>query len=97
MGRTILAITLLLPFSGLACRSVSNNDNASAGDIVVINAPVTGEVTRILAVEGVHVNQGSPVIEIAVRNASGSSLLIPRVVMRRYVYDPQTYFVFPAF
>ncbi|MFN2491545.1 MAG: hypothetical protein ABR501_01500 [Pyrinomonadaceae bacterium] len=49
-----------------ACHSA--NDNADARGIIVINAPATGEVRRILNAEGVHVDQGTPLIEIAVQN-----------------------------
>ena len=52
----------------MACSSVKDNDNSSTAGIVVVNAPATGEVKRILTAEGVHVNKGAPVIEIAVQN-----------------------------
>ena len=45
-----------------------NSDNAADRDLVIINAPATGEIKRILVAEGVHVNQGAPVIEIAAEN-----------------------------
>ena len=77
MGRTIPAITILLLLTGTACRSLSNNDNSSGRGIIVINAPATGEVTRILAAEGVHVNQGAPVIEIAVQNEIAAPTPVP--------------------
>ena len=66
MKRITLAITILILTSCIACRSVKDG----AGSLIVINAPATGEVRRILAPEGVHVNQGAPIIEIAVRNES---------------------------
>jgi multidrug efflux pump subunit AcrA (membrane-fusion protein) len=52
----------------VACSSAKDNENGSAPGIIVVNAPATGEVKRILMPEGVHVSQGTPVIEIAVQN-----------------------------
>jgi multidrug efflux pump subunit AcrA (membrane-fusion protein) len=73
MGRTIPGCTILiLLLTGMACRSVSDNDNGSAPGIIVVNAPATGEVKRIITPEGVHVNQGAPVIEIAVKNETAA-------------------------
>ena len=68
LERKFLAWTILLLLTGTACSSVKDNDNSSTPGIVVVNAPATGEVKRILTAEGVHVNQGAPVIEIAVQN-----------------------------
>ncbi|MCA1566253.1 MAG: hypothetical protein LC803_11570 [Acidobacteria bacterium] len=41
-------------------------DEASRG-LVIVNAPVAGEVRRVLVSEGMVVNEGTPVVEIAVR------------------------------
>jgi multidrug efflux pump subunit AcrA (membrane-fusion protein) len=68
--RTLLACIILQLVTGMACSSVKDNDNTSARGIVVINSPASGEVTRILTPEGVHVNQGTPVIEIAVQSST---------------------------
>lgn len=35
-------------------------------DIVVVNSPAAGRVKRIVAAEGVHVEQGTPIVEIVV-------------------------------
>jgi len=60
-------IVILFLLTGIGCSGVTDNDQASAGGIIVINSPATGEVRRIVAAEGVHVNQGAPVVEIAVK------------------------------
>jgi len=70
--RVISWIVLLL-LAGMACRSVSDNDSAGAPGIIVVNAPANGEVKRIITPEGVHVNQGAPVIEIAVMNEAAAT------------------------
>ena len=73
MKRTIFAIAILILLAGIACRSVKDD----AGGLIVINAPATGEVRRILAPEGVHVNQGAPIIEIAVKNEAAATIRNP--------------------
>jgi len=67
-SRSLLACLILLLLTGIACRSVKDNDNGDTSGIIVVNAPATGQVRRILTAEGVHVNQGAPIIEIVVQN-----------------------------
>jgi multidrug resistance efflux pump len=67
-GRRALGWLIVLLLIGSGCRSVKNNESASARGIIVINAPATGTVRRLLTAEGLHVNQGAPLIEIAVQN-----------------------------
>jgi multidrug resistance efflux pump len=63
----IVLLFLLLPLlAATACRS--KTENTSDAGIIVVNAPATGTVKRILVAEGVHVNAGGPVVEIAVQN-----------------------------
>ena len=69
----IVLIAILILLSGIACRSVQDD----ARGLIVINAPATGEVRRIVAAEGVHVNQGAPVIEIAVQNETAATIPNP--------------------
>ena len=40
----------------------------------MINAPATGAVRRVLVAEGMNVKAGTPIIEIAVRNETRSSV-----------------------
>ena len=61
-----LALSLLAVCTSASCRSgSSSNDNAPEG-VVVVNAPASGVVKRVLVGEGVEVQQGAGVIEIAV-------------------------------
>ena len=63
----LYALTLLTPIVSPACRS-SRVQNISEGrGIIIVNAPATGEVRRVLVSEGVAVNEGAPIIEIASR------------------------------
>lgn len=41
------------------------DDSASRG-VIVVNAPAAGEVRRVIAREGMIVNEGAPIVEIAV-------------------------------
>jgi multidrug resistance efflux pump len=47
-------------------------DEASRS-LVIVNAPATGEVRRVLVSEGMVVNEGTPVVEIAVRTEAQSA------------------------
>jgi multidrug efflux pump subunit AcrA (membrane-fusion protein) len=59
---------LLLIASASACRSGGDTNNSEARGVVIINAPATGQVRRVLAREGMSVSEGSPIVEIAVQN-----------------------------
>ena len=51
-----------------ACsRSSSETTTSDSRGIIVVNAPATGEVRRILVSEGVSVGAGTPIVEIAVQ------------------------------
>jgi multidrug resistance efflux pump len=64
-----LALALLAACASASCRSGSgandNNNNVAEG-VVVVNAPATGVVKRVLVGEGVEVQQGAGIVEIAV-------------------------------
>jgi multidrug resistance efflux pump len=61
-----LALALLGVCASASCRSGSGaNDNAPEG-IIVVNAPASGVVKRVLVGEGVEVEKGAGVVEIAV-------------------------------
>ncbi len=49
-----------------ACGSTRSRDGATSG-IIIVNAPAAGEVRRVLVREGMTVNEGTPIVEIAVR------------------------------
>jgi len=58
--------------ASVGCRSTGDGA-AGRGGIVVVNAPVAGEVRRVLVREGVVVGAGTPVVEIAVRTEAQTS------------------------
>jgi biotin carboxyl carrier protein len=60
-----LAVLLLL-FASASCRSGGAGVENESGGIVVVNAPAAGVVRRVLVSEGVSVNEGAGVVEIAV-------------------------------
>ncbi len=68
-GAILICIAVLLP----AC-SGKDKDSGDARGIVVVNAPATGVVKRILTAEGIHINQGTPVIEIEVMSETSAAL-----------------------
>ncbi|HUQ31324.1 MAG TPA: hypothetical protein VM095_04350 [Pyrinomonadaceae bacterium] len=68
-GKRALALALPALFALLfssACRSQTTSDEAPSG-VVIVNAPATGEVRRVMVREGMTVDEGSPIVEIAVR------------------------------
>ncbi len=65
----ILSLLALLPAT--ACRS--NDKGASTSGLVVVKAPATGQVRRVLASEGSSVNEGAVLVEIAVESSSGAA------------------------
>ena len=67
-GAILFGVLLLLGASAAACRTNNTSDAGNSAGIVVVNAPATGEVRRVLVAEGVRVTAGTPIIEIAVRN-----------------------------
>jgi biotin carboxyl carrier protein len=50
-----------------ACSKSSSDIGGDSRGIIVVNAPATGEVRRILVSEGVTVSAGAPILEIAVQ------------------------------
>lgn len=63
--RALYCLLLMALVASSACKS-SGVDKSSRG-IIVVNAPATGEVRRILVSEGTAVNQGAIILEIAVK------------------------------
>jgi len=61
---TIRYALLLLCLVAPGCKSTNENN----GGIAVVNSPTTGRVKRIVAAEGVHVEQGTPIIEMVVQS-----------------------------
>lgn len=70
-SKVVLCGFALASFAALsAC--AGDRDDARRG-LVIVNAPVTGEVRRVLVREGMVVNAGTPVVEIAVRTETQAS------------------------
>jgi multidrug efflux pump subunit AcrA (membrane-fusion protein) len=64
----VFLFAMLLPLvSSIACSRTTDNGNANDANVIVVNAPATGVVKRILVAEGVRVNAGTPIIELTTR------------------------------
>ena len=64
--KALFAVCLPALLLVAACRSSTSNSDAD--NIVVVNAPVAGKVKRVVVAEGVHVDQGTPLVEIVVES-----------------------------
>jgi multidrug resistance efflux pump len=74
--KVILVLFLLVIVT--ACRSTTERSEGSVPGIIVVNAPATGEVRRVLVAEGVHVDAGAPIVEIAVQLETEAPAPSPR-------------------
>jgi multidrug efflux pump subunit AcrA (membrane-fusion protein) len=63
----LLVLTLLAFSAACQSRTASDGGGADSNGIVIVNAPATGEIRRVLVREGIAVNEGAPIVEIAVR------------------------------
>ncbi|MDQ3820791.1 MAG: hypothetical protein M3362_24325 [Acidobacteriota bacterium] len=72
----LCALALLAPVSTSSCKSSSSTTASEANGVIVVNAPATGEVRRILVSEGVAVSAGAPIVEIAVQT-EGPAATVP--------------------
>jgi multidrug resistance efflux pump len=63
--KVALGVCALVALCALAACG-GNRDEAQRG-VIIVNAPVAGEVRRVLVREGMVVSEGTPVVEIAVR------------------------------
>jgi multidrug efflux pump subunit AcrA (membrane-fusion protein) len=63
----LLLLTLLALVVSSACQSKTTSSSDDASGIIIVNAPATGEIRRVLVREGITVNEGAPIVEIAVR------------------------------
>jgi len=65
-GVALYACALIaLAVSASAC--AGGKDDAAGRGLIIVNAPVAGEVRRVLVREGMVVNAGTPIVEIVVR------------------------------
>jgi multidrug efflux pump subunit AcrA (membrane-fusion protein) len=68
LSAKVCLFAMLLPLvSSIACSRTTDNGNANDANVIVVNAPATGVVKRILVAEGVRVNAGTPIIELTTR------------------------------
>lgn len=63
----IIALAFVMLGAAACSRSSSETTTSDSRGIIVVNAPATGEVRRILVSEGVAVGAGTPIVEIAVQ------------------------------
>jgi len=63
----VAVVLLVLITTATACQSSGQGDEGAARGVVIVNAPATGEVRRVLVREGTSVEAGAPIVEIAVR------------------------------
>ena len=63
----VAVVLLVLIATATACQSSGRGDEGAARGVVIVNAPATGEVRRVLVREGTSVEAGAPIVEIAVR------------------------------
>lgn len=59
-----------------ACASKKSAEDQRSG-VIVVNAPATGEVRRVLVSEGAQVSAGTPIVEIAVQDQSQAAAPSP--------------------
>jgi multidrug resistance efflux pump len=69
---TLLLISSVALLCAADCRSRSHHANESSAGVIVVNAPASGEVRRVLVSEGARVPEGAAIVEIAVRDESAA-------------------------
>lgn len=67
--KSLVCLSLLLALVALSgCQSqTGSGGSAESRGVIIVNAPAAGEVRRVLVREGMTVNEGAPIVEIAVR------------------------------
>ena len=74
---SLLLLALPALVLSAACQSQTGGGGDSRG-IIIVNAPATGEIRRVLVREGMPVNEGAPIVEIAVRTEGAPSAPQPQ-------------------
>jgi len=69
----LLMCLLLIPFSTISCRSSNVNRAGKEPGIIVVDAPITGEIRRFFISEGATVTRDAPIAEIVVHPANQPS------------------------
>ncbi len=72
-GLVYIGLALMALIVSSACQSQTGSNGGDARGIIIVNAPATGEVRRVFVSEGVSVNEGAPIVEIAVRTEGQSA------------------------
>ncbi|HWS99426.1 MAG TPA: hypothetical protein VN256_04065 [Pyrinomonadaceae bacterium] len=62
----VAACAALLAVASACGSGGGGADDSAARGVIVVNAPAAGEVRRVIAREGMIVNEGAPIVEIAV-------------------------------
>lgn len=65
-----VALALIALVVSPACQSSKNSNEAAARGVIIVNAPATGEVRRVMVREGMTLEEGAPVVEIAVETGT---------------------------
>ncbi|HEY8561849.1 MAG TPA: hypothetical protein VIL74_15860 [Pyrinomonadaceae bacterium] len=66
---SVITIGVIFFAAGCGANKDAGGANAPTG-LIVVNAPVAGEVRRVLVSENIAVAEGAPIVEIAVRPAA---------------------------
>lgn len=66
------ALASALLAASAACQSNVGTSNSETRGIIIVNAPAAGEVRRVLAREGMTINEGAPILEIAVQTETAA-------------------------
>jgi multidrug resistance efflux pump len=69
LQRISYALSLVALLLSAGCGSHRSDAQSGAG-VIVVNAPATGEVRRVLVSEGASVSAGTPIVEVVVRDES---------------------------
>ncbi len=77
-GLMLYALALAALLASSACQSGGGTTGGGdARGIIIVNAPAAGEVRRVIAREGMTVNEGAPLVEIAVRDERATATPSP--------------------
>ncbi|HEV2800864.1 MAG TPA: hypothetical protein VGW12_10230 [Pyrinomonadaceae bacterium] len=68
-----VALSALALSATVVLAACGRGEEEARRGLVIVNAPVAGEVRRVLAREGMTVEQGTPLVEIAVRTEAQSA------------------------
>lgn len=71
------ALLLCALAASSACGSRGGGEGEDTAGVVIVNAPVAGEVRRVLASEGVRLKKGDAVVEIVVRSQGPAPAATP--------------------